>query len=131
MTLTVIKSHRYTLRPRQIVEQEREKRQYRCRKNLWELPLSLHTFYELLFPDFTAIDSDGEAIITNHLALRLILPDPETDSEAEDAEDVPPPMIMGTAEYHERFITTFRGFLRQDGDDNDNFISAFFNRKLA
>ncbi|PKC07159.1 hypothetical protein RhiirA5_418578 [Rhizophagus irregularis] len=112
MTLTVIKSHRYTLRPRQIVEQEREKRQYRCRKNLWELPLSLHTFYELLFPDFTAIDSDGEAIITK-------FPNINVNSEAEDAEDVPPPMIMGTAEYHERFITTFRGFLRQDGDDNE------------
>jgi hypothetical protein len=35
----------------------------------------------------------------SHLALRLILPDPETDSEAEDAEDLPPPpMIMGTAD---------------------------------
>ncbi|RIA96780.1 hypothetical protein C1645_814982 [Glomus cerebriforme] len=47
-----------------IEEQERKKIQYRCRKNLWELPLLLHIFYELLFPDFTITDSDGEIIIT-------------------------------------------------------------------
>ncbi|RIA94565.1 hypothetical protein C1645_817842 [Glomus cerebriforme] len=47
-----------------IEKQEREKRQYHCKKNLWELSLSLHMFYELLFPDFTTMDSDGEIIIT-------------------------------------------------------------------
>ncbi|CAJ0631711.1 7578_t:CDS:2 [Entrophospora sp. SA101] len=38
--------------------------QYRTRNDIWELPLSLHTFYELLFPKFIAMESDGEAIIT-------------------------------------------------------------------
>ena len=33
----------YINKPKEIEEQEREKRQYRYRKNLWELPLSLHT----------------------------------------------------------------------------------------
>ena len=54
----------YINKPKEIEEQERKKRQYRCRKNLWELPFLLHTFYELLFPDFTATDSDREIIIT-------------------------------------------------------------------
>jgi len=30
-------------RPKEIEEQERKKMQYRCRNNIWELPLSLHT----------------------------------------------------------------------------------------
>ena len=47
-----------------IEEQELEKSQYRARNSIWELPLSLHTFYELLFPKFIAVESDGEAIIT-------------------------------------------------------------------
>ncbi|RGB37067.1 hypothetical protein C1646_757394 [Rhizophagus diaphanus] len=116
-----VDSYQKPSRPRQIVEREREKRQYRCRKNLWELPFSLHTFYELLFPDFTAIDSDREAIITKFSKHKREFnglskycdtdysetesssseadsSDPETDSEAEDAEDVPPLMIMGTAD---------------------------------
>jgi hypothetical protein len=51
-------------RPKEIEERELEKSQYRARNSTWELPLSLHTFYELLFPKFIAMDSDGVAIIT-------------------------------------------------------------------
>ena len=88
----------YINKPKENEEQEREKRQYRCRKNLWELPLSLHTFYELLFPDFTATDSDGEIIITkffkHHKVMRnLDLSEyydsefTETESECSSSED--------------------------------------------
>jgi len=76
----------------------------------------LHTFYELLFPDFTATDSDGEIIITkffkHHKVMRnLDLSEyydseyTETESECSSSEDetedeevvydnnVPPPII--------------------------------------
>lgn len=49
---------------REIEKLEREKSQYRARNSIWELPLSFHTFYELLFPKFIAMDSDGEVVIT-------------------------------------------------------------------
>ena len=88
----------YINKPKEIEEQEREKRQYRCRKNLWELPLSLHTFYELLFPEFIATDSDGEVILTkffkHHKVMRnLDLSEyydseyTETESECSSSED--------------------------------------------
>ena len=92
----------YINKPKEIEEQERKKRQYRCRKNLWELPLSLHTFYELLFPDFTATDSDGEIIITKffkhykvmrnldlseYYDLECTETDSETDSETESENE--------------------------------------------
>ncbi|CAJ0835512.1 9890_t:CDS:2 [Entrophospora sp. SA101] len=54
----------YINRSKDIEEQELKKSQYRTRNDIWELPLSLHTFYELLFPKFIAMESDGEAIIT-------------------------------------------------------------------
>ena len=107
----------YVNKPKKIEEQER---QYRCRKNLWELPLSLYTFYELLFPEFIATDSDGEVILTkffkHHKVMRNIdlseyydseyteteseyssFKD-ETESEDEDSysDSMTPPMIIGT-----------------------------------
>ncbi|CAB5385530.1 unnamed protein product [Rhizophagus irregularis] len=60
----VVDKPEYNLVLGKIEEQEREKSQYRCRKNLWKLPLSLHTFYELLFSKFIATDSDEEVILT-------------------------------------------------------------------
>jgi len=41
-----------------------EKRLYYIRNSINILSPSLYTFYELLFPDFTATDSDGEVILT-------------------------------------------------------------------
>ncbi|EXX61213.1 uncharacterized protein OCT59_015473 [Rhizophagus irregularis] len=137
----------YINKPKEIEEQEREKRQYRCRKNLWELPFSLHTFYELLFPDFTATDSDGEIIITkffkHHKVMRnLDLSEyydseyTETESECSSSEDesedeevaynnnAPPPIIMGTADTPNDFVTAFNDYLRQ-ADGAQNIISAF------
>ena len=80
----------YINKPKEIEEQEREKIQYCCRKNLWELPLSLHTFYELLFPDFTATDSDGEIIITkffkHHKVMRNLDLSEYYDSEYTETE---------------------------------------------
>src|SRR6266498_2217335 len=42
----------------------KKKRLYFVRNNIDILSPSLYTFYELLFPNFTAINSDGEVIIT-------------------------------------------------------------------
>ena len=110
----------YINKPKENEEQEREKRQYRCRKNLWELPLSLHTFYELLFSELIATDSDGEVILTkffkHHKVMRNLnlneyydseytetkssssetdSSDPETGSE----DDMSRPIIYGQAFY--------------------------------
>ena len=85
-------------KPKEIEEQEREKMQYRCRKNIWGLPLSLHTFYELLFPDFTATESDGEVIITKFFKHHKVMDNldlseyydsdyTETESECSSSED--------------------------------------------
>ncbi|GBC05181.1 hypothetical protein RclHR1_06080010 [Rhizophagus clarus] len=63
----------YVNKPKEIEEQEREKSQYRCRKNFWELLLSLHTIYELLFPKFIATDSNGEVILTKFFKHHKIL----------------------------------------------------------
>ncbi|CAB4441130.1 unnamed protein product [Rhizophagus irregularis] len=138
-TANFVTSPIYINKPKEIEEQEREKRQYRCRKNLWELPFSLHTFYELLFPDFTATDSDGEIIITkffkHHKVMRnLDLSEyydseyTETESECSSSEDesedeevaynnnAPPPIIMGTADTPNDFVTAFNDYLRQADD---------------
>ena len=45
-------------------ENNEEKRLYYVRNDINILSPSLYTFYELLFPNFTAINSDGEVIIT-------------------------------------------------------------------
>src|SRR5438876_2421871 len=45
-------------------ENNEEKRLYYLRNNIDILSPLLYTFYELLFPNFTAINSDGEVIIT-------------------------------------------------------------------
>ena len=52
----------------------------------------------------------------------------ETESEDEVAydNDVPPPMIMGTAETPNVFITAFNDYLRQAGGAQ-NIISAFLS----
>jgi hypothetical protein len=53
----------------------------------------------------------------------------ETESESESEDDysnnVPPPMIMGTVDTPNDFITTFSNFLRQDGVNN-NFPEGAF-----
>src|SRR6266487_746949 len=54
----------YINRPKEIEKRELEKSQYHARKSIWELPHSLYTFYELLFPEFITTDSDGEVILT-------------------------------------------------------------------
>ena len=54
----------YINRPKEIEKWELEKSQYHARKSIWELPHSLYTFYELLFPEFITTDSDGEVILT-------------------------------------------------------------------
>ncbi|CAG8566551.1 1623_t:CDS:2 [Funneliformis mosseae] len=64
VNFVVVDKPKYDLVLESIEEQERGKSQYRYRKNLWKLLLSLHTFYELLFPEFIATDSDGEVILT-------------------------------------------------------------------
>ncbi|CAB4382017.1 unnamed protein product [Rhizophagus irregularis] len=46
------------------LEKNEEKRLYYTRNDIDILSPSLYTFYELLFPNFTAINSDGEVIIT-------------------------------------------------------------------
>ncbi|RGB30812.1 hypothetical protein C1646_764877 [Rhizophagus diaphanus] len=48
----------------------------------------------------------------------------ESEDEVTYVNDVPPPMIMDTPN---DFITNLSDFLRQDGDVNNNFISAFLN----
>ena len=48
-------------------ENNKEKRLYYLRNNIDILSPSLYTFYELLFPNFTAINSDGEVIITKFI----------------------------------------------------------------
>ena len=45
-------------------EKDEEKRLYYIRNDIDILSPSLYTFYELLYSDFTAINSDGEVIIT-------------------------------------------------------------------
>ncbi|RGB41261.1 hypothetical protein C1646_752326 [Rhizophagus diaphanus] len=122
----------YVNKPKEIEEQEREKSQYRCRKNLWKLPLSLHTFYELLFPEFIATDSDGEVILTKFFKLFHIYmkrnidlseyydseytetessssetdsSDPETGSE----DDMPRPIIYGQAFYSDPALNEIFG----------------------
>jgi hypothetical protein len=45
-------------------ENNEEKWLYYVRNDINILSPSLYTFYELLFPNFTAINSDGEVIIT-------------------------------------------------------------------
>jgi hypothetical protein len=45
-------------------EKNEEKRLYYIRNNIDILSPLLYTFYKLLFPDFTKINSDGEVIIT-------------------------------------------------------------------
>src|SRR4051812_30046862 len=80
----------YINKPKEIEEQEREKSQYRYRKNLWKLSLSLHTFYELLFPEFIATDSDGEVILTkffkHHKVMRNLDLSEYYDSEYTETE---------------------------------------------
>jgi hypothetical protein len=77
----------YINKPKEIEERER---QYRCRKNLWKLPLSLYTFYELLFPEFIATESDGEVILTkffkHHKVMRNIDLSEYYDSEYTETE---------------------------------------------
>ena len=125
---------RYVNKPKEIEEQEREKSQYRCRKNLWELPLSLHTFYKLLFPEFIATDSDREVILTKFFKHHKVMgnldlseyydleyteteseyssSEDETETEGEDvySNNMPPPMIMGMTYIPNDFITTFRNW---------------------
>ena len=48
-------------------ENNEEKRLYYLRNNIDILSPLLYTFYELLFPNFTAINSDGEVIITKFI----------------------------------------------------------------
>ncbi len=144
----------YINKPKEIEEQEREKSQYHCRKNLWELPLSLHTFYELLFPEFIATNSDGEVILTKffkhfHIYMKRNLDlskyydlvYTETESECSSSEDesedeevaynnnVTPPIIMGMADTLNNFVTVFNDYLRQ-ADGAQNIISAFLSREL-
>ncbi|PKK68559.1 hypothetical protein RhiirC2_749982 [Rhizophagus irregularis] len=47
-----------------ILETNKEKCQYYARNGINILSLSLYTFYELLFSNFTTINSDGKVIIT-------------------------------------------------------------------
>ncbi len=49
------------------------------------------------------------------------------NEEVTYVNDIPLLMIMDTADIPNDFIITFSDFLRQDGDVNNNFISAFFN----
>ncbi|RHZ80846.1 hypothetical protein Glove_131g92 [Diversispora epigaea] len=111
----------YINRSKDIEEQELEKSQYRARNSIWELPLSLHTFYKLLFPKFIAIESDGETIITKfskhkrdfdglneyydseYSETKSESSDSETESEFSDSEiDVPFPVIIGTIQDNNR-----------------------------
>ncbi|CAB5376099.1 unnamed protein product [Rhizophagus irregularis] len=48
-------------------ENNEEKRLYYLRNNIDILSPLLYSFYELLFPNFTAINSDGEVIITKFI----------------------------------------------------------------
>jgi hypothetical protein len=88
----------YINKPKEVEEQERKKMQYRCRNNLWELPLSLHTFYKLLFPEFIATDSDGEVLLTKFFKRHKVMDNldlseyydseyTETESEYSDSEN--------------------------------------------
>jgi hypothetical protein len=130
-----------------------EKSQYHCRKNLWKLPLSLHTFYELLFPEFIATDSDGEVILTkffkHHKVMRNLdlseyydseytetkssssetdSSDPETETEDENvfSNNMPPLMIMGVDTPND-FISSFQDYLRQPGNVNNSVLGLLIN----
>ena len=93
-----------------------EKRLYYIRNSINILSPSLYTFYELLFPDFTATDSDGEVILTKFFKHYKVMRNldlseyydseyTETESEYSNSEDeiedeevvydnnVPPPII--------------------------------------
>ncbi|PKC08088.1 hypothetical protein RhiirA5_478029 [Rhizophagus irregularis] len=98
-------------------ENSEEKRLYYVRNDINILSPSLYTFYELLFPNFTAINSDGEVIITKFFKHKSECSSSETESESEsfssESEDEVtyvndvPPMIMDTADTPNDFITTF------------------------
>ncbi|RIA82497.1 hypothetical protein C1645_835255 [Glomus cerebriforme] len=102
-----------------------------------EISVTLPNIFDekLLFPDFTATDSDGEIIITkffkHHKVMRnLDLSEyydseyTETESECSSSEDesedeeviynnnTPPPIIMGTADTLNNFVTAFNNYLR-------------------
>ncbi|CAG8734125.1 22775_t:CDS:2 [Dentiscutata erythropus] len=127
-----------------------EKRLYYVRNDIDILSPSLYTFYELVFPSFTEINSDGEVIITKFkrefdgLSEYYDSDYTETESsndssdiETESGDEVtynnnlPPPMIMDSPDSPNNFISTFSDFLKQNGGANNNFISAFLNQELA
>ncbi|RGB22351.1 hypothetical protein C1646_776229 [Rhizophagus diaphanus] len=79
-------------------EKDEEKRLYYTRNDIDILSPSLYTFYELLYPDFTTINSDGEVIITKFFKHYKTMDNldlseyydseySETDSEAESEDD--------------------------------------------
>ncbi|CAG8582857.1 7502_t:CDS:2 [Ambispora gerdemannii] len=91
-------------------ESNEEKRIYYARNNIDILSPSLYTFYELLFPKFTTINSNGEAILIEFSDQNMenTLIDlskyydseySETESESSNSEievvDVPSPVISG------------------------------------
>ena len=96
-------------------ENNEEKRLYYVRNDIDILSPPLYTFYELLFPNFTENNSDGEVIITkffkhytamDNLDLSEYYDSEYTETESSSSEtetedegvayvnDVPPPMIL-------------------------------------
>ncbi|GBB97127.1 hypothetical protein RclHR1_02920012 [Rhizophagus clarus] len=119
-------------------ENNEEKSLYYVRNEIDILSPSLYTFYELLFPHFTEINSDGKVKITkffkHHKVMRNLDLSECYDSEYTETDvRALAPMIICIYIYTDTpndFITAFSDFLRQV-DGAQNIISAFLSRELT
>ncbi|CAG8629553.1 10380_t:CDS:2 [Acaulospora colombiana] len=100
-------------------ESNEDKRLYYARSNIDIVSPSLYTFYELLFPKFTTINSDGEVILTKFSEHRR---------DFDGLMDVSLPVIIGTIQDNNiDFISAFSNYLREIDGVNPNHSSWVTN----